>query len=100
MARRLPDLPPSGAGASDWYRTPRSVEHICMRCGNRHTASPEVLEYLPDLDGEGTQRTQHPEWPTTGWLARWHCPRCDHEHVVAVTFGQVAIWGRELGGWI
>jgi hypothetical protein len=100
MARRLPDLPPCGVGPSDWYRTPRRVEHRCMGCGNHHLESPHVLEYLPDLDRDGTQRIQHPDWPTTGWLARWQCPLCEHEHFVAVTAGQVACWGYDLGGWI
>jgi hypothetical protein len=99
MARRDRRLPPRARNAGTWYRTPRSMEHLCVRCNKRHLESPDVQEYRPDLDQDGTQRAQHPHWPTTGWLVWWHCPRCGHDQLVAVTAAQVVSWGHELGGW-
>jgi hypothetical protein len=99
MARKDSGLPPHAGGTGDWYHTPRTLEHVCVRCGNRHPEAPGVLEYLPDMDRDGSQRAEHPDWPMTGWLAWWHCPHCERDQYVAVTTAQVAIWGRELGGW-
>lgn len=83
----------------DWYATPQQGSWQCSACGAQTPQSPEVLEYLPEMDDSKEQPHKHPGWATLGWLVRWQCEHCDTDVMKPVSAQQVARWGRELGGW-
>lgn len=99
MAQRLAGLPPVGRGVGDWYETQQQVPWQCTNCGTDVPQSPEVLEYLSEMDFDKEQTHQHPGWAMLGWLAWWQCEHCGADVMTPVSAKQVAQWGCELGGW-